>query len=133
MRISDWSSDVCSSDLNSHWHSGTDRAFHAFRCHGDSIAAWVVRLRKRLVMPVLDRNAETFCQYFHLQNPFFFFYRSEPLGFGLACLRHKNTGVSFPGISCSLSLNNALRISLEERRVGDGCVSTFRFRWCRYH
>src|SRR3546814_11415762 len=60
-------------------------------------------------MSVLDGNGETFCEYFHLLNPFFFFYRSEPLGSGLACLRNKNTGVSSPGISCSISLNHARR------------------------
>src|SRR3546814_15139136 len=97
MRISDWSSDVCSSDLvhvvlaGPHSLDGFARGFGHMHGFGDE-----VRARRRA-------PAET---------------TAEEQGVDLHLLRLESVD---------------LRGRSEERRVGKGCVSTFRYRWSPSH
>src|SRR3546814_12914684 len=108
MRISDWSSDVCSSDLEEERET-------------------LVFLFNILIGP--GKNQQTvgdlgcrrphFCS---IQNPT----AIDLFGHGLHCAQH--VGAS---IRSSHAERNAQRS--EERRVGKECVSTCRYGWSPYH
>src|SRR3546814_4753574 len=92
MRISDWSSDVCSSDL--------------------AILLVIVRLSGR-------RTAA----------------QMTPFDFVLLLIIAETTQQALLGDDFSITNAAILIITLfrsEERRVGKGCVSTFRSRWWQY-
>src|SRR3546814_18879862 len=104
MRISDWSSDVCSSDL-------------------------VERSIKTLAIRVLrqNENASVLAQYL-AQHPDVHrvYYPGLPT--------HPNHDIAskqMSGFGGMLSFELSLRS--EERRVGKECVSTCRYRWSPYH
>src|SRR3546814_15973619 len=109
MRISDWSSDVCSSDLFDTWAYAT-RDWSPLR-------RWLSRSKMMLIVSrnfMVDRSAGI----------------SELLRQdGQRNLR--NWGrlfwylMIYPGMM--------RRIRSEERRVGNECVSTCRYRWWPYH
>src|SRR3546814_4660279 len=104
MRISDWSSDVCSSDLPGRPH------FEIIR-----LRARETRIpRGEQLAPV--RQSEPLQQHFCMT--------SQPLQFRLAVLRRAD-----PHQFHLVELVNRS----EERRVGKECVSTCRFRWSPYH
>src|SRR3546814_8747364 len=92
MRISDWSSDVCSSDLRDRRHD----AFIAVARHGIEHAArkpgGSLRQRRQAVGKSFRQEAGW----------------------------NRGHGLAFSGLCAQRS---------EERRVGEECVSTFRFRW----
>src|SRR3546814_12180303 len=103
MRISDWSSDVCSSDL---WYVVGNRhgAFCAIGIHGqwiyvDPAAEMVIAKQSSQPLPV-----------------------DEPMDFLLLA--------GFDAIARALAGRS---IRSEERRVGKECVSTCRSRWSQYH
>src|SRR3546814_15041949 len=103
MRISDWSSDVCSSDLVSVSPGEQDRA--------------------------LRRLAEK--RFREISRAFPLGAKAQRLIAAIGKLSHEQTfapnapyAPGVPGIGLARS---------EERRVGKECVSTFRSRWSPYH
>src|SRR3546814_12354812 len=107
MRISDWSSDVCSSDLETAYMSPCGK-FWLATC-GVDIRDCLDEFdsEEGMIQWVMDR-ANTCCG-----NP-----TRRRAGVSLEWLQKRDAG----GIARS-----------EERRVGKACVSTFRSRWCPYH
>src|SRR3546814_14966757 len=107
MRISDWSSDVCSSDLPGEWI--------VIMPVGDPPSYWnVPETLKEGRFPTrwdLDRVSP--------DNPV---YVRPVWGYW----NHKLPIVS-------VANTQALKIRSEERRVGKGCVSTCRYRWLPDH
>src|SRR3546814_19740935 len=103
MRISDWSSDVCSSDL---WRAETPDDF-VFAIKGSRYITHLKRLRE-------------------IETPLANFFAS-----GLLLLGRKLGPIlwQFPP---NFRFDEATMRS-EERRVGKECVSTCRSRWSPYH
>src|SRR3546814_14521564 len=105
MRISDWSSDVCSSDLF------VDCTGFASRLLGDA-----------LDVPFVDCSDVLFIdRALAVQVP----YESEDS----PVVSHTVSTGQKHGWSWDIGLKNRS----EERRVGKECVSTFRSRWTTYH
>src|SRR3546814_15551542 len=105
MRISDWSSDVCSSDL--HVHAGR-------RTRED--AAFEVPTQEFGIFPALD----------HV----FFRLRDEPVhGLAVALVVDERADLFILGLEVKV----IIFCRSEERRVGKECVSTCRSRWSPYH
>src|SRR3546814_15369272 len=114
MRISDWSSDVCSSDLD-------DDREHFVEGFRDAVVGNVRQLGR--VVP----NAGVADQAIELSE-------------GLDAARHGFTmAVERPNIALdadhgiAVALPDFLQARSEERRVGKECVSTCRSRWSPYH
>src|SRR3546814_20464395 len=107
MRISDWSSDVCSSDLSSAVHSyltiagSADLVVAAYDAEG-AIDIEGTKLAKR----ILDNLVTT--------NDYTVGYSDKP---------------TLPAIADELRYMTLLRGRSDERRVGKECVSTCRSRW----
>src|SRR3546814_11714193 len=113
MRISDWSSDVCSSDLN-------PDAGHAV-AEIEKLAGIVVRLGQMLAKVVQKKRVQHFQDIrngcvVHPQGPALIVVGNS--------LNHRpeNVGVDLLPVERS-----------EERRVGDECVCTCRYRWSTSH
>src|SRR3546814_11418082 len=107
MRISDWSSDVCSSDLAASWkpeegHPALLRAFAEAEGAGGRLRMGIARIEG---VPVA-------AQYWTVED-------------GTAFI-HKLAHVED-------SLQASPGTKSEERRVGKECVSPCRSRWARYH
>src|SRR3546814_13495475 len=109
MRISDWSSDVCSSDLIGTWVFKTSGdsalvlgADHILQQHAGH---WLVRETLGMLRRTLARLDVSSRSMFALIEE----------------------GSCFVGTLFELALRS------EERRVGKECVSTCRSRWSRYH
>src|SRR3546814_10901713 len=141
MRISDWSSDVCSSDLSIQQH---------FYCTDEDEwnVLYVLRPGERLYLTsgriddlafdVMDRRVDGRPQR-----------RMHPDVQIVAAFAISTIGISFASTFASSSLNPAILseasissspgtgtleiLESEERRVGKECVSTCRSRWSPYH
>src|SRR3546814_13958360 len=103
LRISDWSSDVCSSDLTAQLQRGKPQPFLEYlggirRHRPCSHPADILMMRHGAA----ERNE-----------------------FALAEYRHHDTDI---GKMCPAKIGRS-----EERRVGKACVSTCRSRWSPYH
>src|SRR3546814_12984821 len=107
MRISDWSSDVCSSDLRSRRNGG---AVGRLRLGREDAQAVERLFRHRLIL---------LAQHFGIDEAG----RDD----GAVRLLHKPQGDVVP----LAVIGRAARS--EERRVGKECVSTCRSRWSPYH
>src|SRR3546814_15749656 len=110
MRISDWSSDVCSSDLHAELH-------RRFTCHVHPQLA-----RDAVLLVLVDAVAEAMAHAIRAvagagQRG----RRPEPPGLLVADIERLAAGVADRDV-----------VRTEERRVGKECVSTFRSRWSRY-
>src|SRR3546814_14946968 len=109
MRISDWSSDVCSSDLDDH--------------HGDGKIALLVKISGADEQAALiEMDADRY-------------YRPAYFGDGWIGIRLDLGDTDWDAIGDWLRkswLSIAPKRS-EERRVGKECVSTCRSRWSPYH
>src|SRR3546814_15292612 len=120
MRISDWSSDVCSSDL-SHFETLTRFA------HGESPYQTIVFAEHVGLIQDFDlaccRRAITFLAERAESSP-------VNLAVNLSGLSLQND-LFVDSLMRLLQQNRNLRS--EERRVGKECVSTFRSRWSPYH
>src|SRR3546814_16444516 len=114
MRISDWSSDVCSSDLREYRIFGigdrlalrrlADQAF-AVLGEGDD------RRRRARALDIFDN-------------------------LGLAALHDRDTAIRGAEVDpdhFGHNVNVLVALSSEERRVGKECVSTCRSRWSPFH
>src|SRR3546814_14336265 len=108
MRISDWSSDVCSSDLEVHR-----------RIHRDD--------RRALGGAVALQDAQA--ELLHPGAPRLL---AHPLGAG-EDIAHgiEVVGMRHAGVAGAEGVGAEHRS--EERRVGKGCVSTCRYRWAQDH
>src|SRR3546814_16777186 len=118
MRISDWSSDVCSSDLG--------RIDAARQLRGDALvrlscvenrAAGVLGREHGLIVLVLRRNP---------LGQQFLLARGLALGIAQLVLRGGQFGLALPVIGAQRGDARS-----EERRVGKECVNTCRSRWSR--
>src|SRR3546814_15211408 len=108
MRISDWSSDVCSSDLGEYQADGYFRTdFHSSQLSGQS--------RRFVVMTRLDDLARAV--------EATLFASDKPLR--IMEIRHYAGGEG--------DVATALEKRSEERRGGKECVSSCRSRWSRYN
>src|SRR3546814_15514932 len=103
MRISDWSSDVCSSDLP--WVSGS-RAFYIKRCLPFVLAAFLPMILSLLI-------------YFSYEE------KGSPVHVVVVQPNLDPYGEKYEGLS--------EKERSEERRVGKECVSKGRSRWSPYH
>src|SRR3546814_17849518 len=108
MRISDWSSDVCSSDLASygrmimcHMLADTDEELHAMAAHIGVARRW-------------HQKAGTYHSHYDI------------------CLAKRAIAIRAGAIEIDRR-GLAQIIRSEERRVGKECVSTCRSRWSPYH
>src|SRR3546814_19212706 len=106
MRISDWSSDVCSSDLH-----GSAKTTHAVRGELQRSQASVASLAKRFGI-----NEKTAIKWRKRQSG-----EDMPMG-----PKERRSTVLSPMEEVAIV---ALRVRSEERRVGKECVSKCRFRW----
>src|SRR3546814_19245791 len=100
IRISDWSSDVCSSDLLTNALVGTRRFFTRGKVSSD----------RRTLQLSGGRDSDSF-------------YRDR--------WSHDKVVRSTHGVNCTGSCSWQV-YRQEERRVGNECISTCRFRWSRY-
>src|SRR3546814_16978147 len=119
MRISDWSSDVCSSDL----------FFHKSRTN-------LFAQRQEDPAPNLDADGnlnisiDPSCPDGGIYNPIANRNINNPVqGVGICVPRSSTFNV--PGTTTQTGIEIAFRS--EERRVGKECVSTCRCRWSPYH
>src|SRR3546814_19917428 len=104
MRISDWSSDVCSSDLVKRPEVDPQRVAAIGYCMGGTIALELARSGAEL------RGVVTFHG-------------------GLSTTSQSGTSIRAKVLVCT----GADDPRSEERRVGKACVSTCRSRWSPYH
>src|SRR3546814_10881816 len=123
MRISDWSSDVCSSDLGA---EDEDRRL------GEAIAA-----AHPVFLPLFSNSPGLSGAPVELIEPIM------PVRRAAAEIGHVNLNVDPDGVVRSVTLRidgggQSIRhlmelVRSEERRVGKECVSTCRSRWSPYH
>src|SRR3546814_13542020 len=112
MRISDWSSDVCSSDLFRYWLSG-------------ACAVQLSAERRPSRIPAPGNFAEALDQ-FHHGHP-------RRLTVRIAGLRGAQRGELVAAMIQFAHLRTAVQQRSEERRVGKEWVSTWRSRCAREH
>src|SRR3546814_16147753 len=107
MRISDWSSDVCSSDLASNtWRR--PQSPHAV--HGRTVEdGFDIGIKRR----ILDRAAQ---------------HRLDALRDGQVAGTHEGDGAL-----AGVHIGEGFPKRSEERRVGKECVRQCRYRWTPYH
>src|SRR3546814_1575903 len=118
MRISDWSSDVCSSDLNSFSKSRNEPAF-VFSSLEQLLELSPDDHSKRFDLAYAYAEAE-------MNDMALFHYHSVPpeaRDYGT----WNNLGVAYENQKLPIKARS------EERRVGKECVSTCRYRWSPYH
>src|SRR3546814_18009674 len=108
MRISDWSSDVCSSDLE----SGRSTV------QGLQPHPWAVNVEGKSKFFINNQEALAYIKECLAQG-------ITNIDIGLMQLNWKYHNQEFPQIEAMLRS--------EERRVGKECVSTYRSRWSPYH
>src|SRR3546814_15689352 len=120
MRISDWSSDVCSSDLQSGVVKG--RAFD--------------RVLLKLPPSKQGKNSAEDCVIFETYLDVVGALRASGLQAAVVFLSSNKAEYQAPEISVELARLGTTYVPnmrSEERRVGKECVSTCRSRWSRYH
>src|SRR3546814_20225598 len=144
MRISDWSSDVCSSDLHRRLWGGElpwvspplqRRGSETWPGNAGLSRSGVVAsgsAQGRFTTPNPSSEEEGLTMTASGRKPLFPFFRSCR-----AKSRHPSVSAGPRGISTSLDANGLVSSRVapsrsEERRVGKGCVSTCRSRWWPY-
>src|SRR3546814_5417287 len=119
MRISDWSSDVCSSDLLS---DAFLEGYHVTRLHAKTLARFFVDAPQ-----MIERVGR------HLRQT-----SGSRRGFSAADVQHDwnelrkavvYAYIAFPNV---IVVTSPVYVRSEERRVGKECVSTCRSRWSPY-
>src|SRR3546814_19751317 len=128
MRISDWSSDVCSSDLpRASPASGTQ--FDAFQSYAGKTIGYAGNLETKIDIELLSRVADRFrdCQVVLIGST-----HANPAVMEL--LRHPH--VSLPAVVPYAHPGSWLAkfdARLEDGREGKECVREFNSRWSLYH
>src|SRR3546814_14895425 len=121
MRISDWSSDVCSSDLKAivtGSTAGIGRAIAEGLARAGAAVVINGRTQKRVDAALREMRA--------------LLPEAELTGVAADVATVQGCAVLFEQApDADILVNNAGRS--EERRVGKGCVSTWRSRWSPYH
>src|SRR3546814_18021483 len=118
MRISDWSSDVCSSDLL----IDGNRVPEGLSCSARAIIKGDATVAEISAASILAKTArDAYCMIMHEHYPDYAFDRHKGYGTALHLARLKAHG------PCPLHRRS------EERRVGKECVSTCRSRWSQYN
>src|SRR3546814_18019891 len=110
MRISDWSSDVCSSDLQPLYRQSAIYARHGVTLSRSTLADWVAG-SSQLLRPLV----QALHRYVMGGNK----------------VHADDTPV--PVLAPGRGQTRPGRLRSEERRVGKECVSTCRSRWSPYH
>src|SRR3546814_21062664 len=118
MRISDWSSDVCSSDL-----------LKPLLCDVAGVGF------QQDVAAAAQVEAEVYLFARHESGPFRNHFLREEVG---NCEHQsdkdgKEYPPGLPGRKVEHGMTTGLIVRSEERRVGNECVSTCRYRWSPYH
>src|SRR3546814_20427066 len=108
MRISDWSSDVCSSDLG----------FSDFR------TSLSETYRKRDYCVQYRETAFEFVSRLMEEEGIYYYFEHDPRKHTVVLCDSPNAHVAYP---------DSATLRSEERRVGKECVSTFSSRWSPYH
>src|SRR3546814_16875033 len=118
MRISDWSSDVCSSDLE---HASHEFADIEFVIDDENVE------RHNQVVRFLVSAGSGRSRASSASDP-------SPVSIAASIARSKVivTFVAPPSRSVKVTVPKCSSTSSEERRVGKGCVSPFRYRWWAY-
>src|SRR3546814_20518782 len=132
MRISDWSSDVCSSDLAVFHEGGTLDKFI-----GDAIMAfWGAPFATedhapQAVRAALEMQARllAFLEEPDLRGSDFDIGIGVHTGFAVVGLLGSDKRLDYTAIGDTVNLASRLESRSEERRVGTECVSTCRSRW----
>src|SRR3546814_19367358 len=106
MRISDWSSDVCSSDLIERWH--TDVSTYVLK-DGEGVPFGLFYLDP---YARADKRSGAWMD---------------------ECINRRHTAHGLQQPVAYLTCNFTPPLRSEERRVGKACVSTCRSRWSTYH
>src|SRR3546814_16846802 len=112
MRISDWSSDVCSSDLLIHMHGELLKA-RCLVCGG--VSPWREALTRESLCPACGADGTL---------------RSHVVWFGEMPLEMDRIYEALGNCDLFVSIGTSRS---EERRVGKECCSTLRTRWAPYH
>src|SRR3546814_5452309 len=126
MRISDWSSDVCSSDLMIGIRADEQRRVSKIRARGRSTES----SHETMCMPLADAGVTV--------RDVSAFWQAQPFDLDLLTVNGRtlegNCDLCFlKPRGQRLALIKARPERSEERRVGKGCVSTCRTRWSPYH
>src|SRR3546814_14740826 len=144
MRISDWSSDVCSSDLN-----GKRRVVVQLNLEGRDAGSFVQEAQAKIAQVKLPagyylewggqfENLQAASQRLSIVVPlcfvgiFVLLYMALG-GFGRAAAVFLAVPLGLAGGVFTLALTGINFSRSEERRVGKECVSTCRSRWSPYH
>src|SRR3546814_14921136 len=132
MRISDWSSDVCSSDLPARPRAWRDGAARSFRCLPRADGGDQGRIFSgRIVAEEVERAAMIFASFGAASGdmPPRIFVAGEYL-VGIDALKLKGVGAAdfAPGENAQV-----FAVRSDERRVGNDCCSTGRSRWSQVH
>src|SRR3546814_11192886 len=123
MRISDWSSDVCSSDLEIAEHKAIKIA--------ETRNNFYALLGPELVMPAdCGMDPGTYLEMHQYASPVLDMRASAAMTADPDCPKCNATGV-YQHSDPRLALCELCRS--EERRVGEECVRTCRLRWWPYH
>src|SRR3546814_11106618 len=127
MRISDWSSDVCSSDLQPHLFFTSPVPptvpFHHLRLADLPLLTGAVALHRQGItgrdvrIVLVDSGAWLDHAFFRLSN------------YNVTV----EAAADCPNNSPMDHIGHGTAVRSEERRVGKECVSTCRSRWSRYH
>src|SRR3546814_10414861 len=125
MRISDWSSDVCSSDLDMGTLEFNVEATHTTLALSNATGASESRSEGTIANP--EWRARFDLRY--SKGPFRAFYQMYYLPSALRTVNATVENDPMPHISG----NTRHSVRSEERRVGKECVSTCRSRWSPYH
>src|SRR3546814_11255407 len=131
MRISDWSSDVCSSDLSERWPAGRLCA-EIFPCQGPHAAAAATGLSRSRPdrPPFLPQSRHGFPAMIRPDTP------TDAGDRSMASRRIPATALFLTLLlagGLALPQAAAAPTRSEERRVGKECVSTCKSRWSPYH
>src|SRR3546814_18265665 len=131
MRFSDWSADMCSSYLEPYIATMTlDEGLHngANISRRNSYIPLLKSFIERRIATALLRGAESGEFRAHVDPERFYW-----MVFSMSTAPFLNTQVMCQASGLSFATESGVALRSEERRVGQGWVSTCRSRWSRHH